>query len=328
MARKADVRFMKMAIKLARQSKSNSITDPYVGAVITKGGKLLGTGYRGEKKDGDHAELTALDKCDAKGTPPHGATVYTTLEPCTTRNRPEIPCVERIIAAGVTRVLIGMLDPNQNICGKGVRRLRKAGIAVEFFPKELMKQVEALNAAFTLEQEKQEARLIPCGLAQRNSPYHFLQFADHDTEELYLVAQNLRTRLDDDAFLLRLEELLAGGTKVTLVLTTWEAIKAIQVPQGVTDFKKSVKELHEFYYKLDSERQKRLTVRFHKAAASLSVLVRDPAKESGRALMIFNPKWATDTEPEKRPYFALNRREHKELFDKLFADIPLMTQAG
>jgi hypothetical protein len=221
-----------------------------------------------------------------------------------------------------------MLDPNQNICGKGVRRLRKAGIATEFFPKDLMRQVEILNAAFTREQEKKEARLIPCGLAQRNSPYHFLNFADDDTRDLYMVAQNLRTRLDDPDFLPRVEQLLKGGTKVTLVLTTWEAIQAIQVPQGKTDFRRSVRELQEFFFKLSSAQQPLLNVRFHKAAASLSVQVRDPDKESARALMVFSPKLATDTDPENRPYFALDRREHKELFDKLYRDIPLMTQAG
>jgi pyrimidine deaminase RibD-like protein len=122
MTTRDDERFMKQAISLAKKCQPESEKDPYVGAVITtKDGVVLGKGYRGEKKAGDHAELTALN-CVEDGKLLEGATVYTTLEPCTTRNRPEFPCAERIVTVGATRVVIGMLDPNQNICGKGVRR--------------------------------------------------------------------------------------------------------------------------------------------------------------------------------------------------------------
>jgi pyrimidine deaminase RibD-like protein len=144
-----DREFMELAIEQARKSVSESGRDsPKVGAVVVKEGKVVTTAFRGELGEGEHAEFTALER-KLPDEVLAGATVYTTLEPCTTRNHPKVPCAERLHQRRVRRVVIGMLDPNQAICGKGERYLRDRGIVVDRFPHELIMQLEELNRAFT-----------------------------------------------------------------------------------------------------------------------------------------------------------------------------------
>jgi NTP pyrophosphatase (non-canonical NTP hydrolase) len=74
-----------------------------------------------------------------------GATVYTTLEPCTTRNHPNVPCARRLVERHVARVVMGMVDPDDRIRGKGQEILRKGGVALDFFPKSAMDRLDELN---------------------------------------------------------------------------------------------------------------------------------------------------------------------------------------
>jgi len=143
-----DRHFMELAVAEATKCVGEAgRTTPKVGAVVARGDQLIATGYRGELKLGDHAEYTALQgKCNAVTLA--GTTVYTTLEPCTARNAPKIPCVERLIARKISRVVIGMLDPNDIIRGRGILLLRRANIEVGLFPPDLMAQLEELNRDF------------------------------------------------------------------------------------------------------------------------------------------------------------------------------------
>ena len=144
-----DRKFARLAIEEARRSvaEDDGRPHPLVGAIVVKNGEVLVIAHRGEG-EGDHAEYIALEKRlpDAAVA---GSTIYTTLEPCTTRNHPKIPCVDRLIERKVGRVVIGMLDPDPRITGRGQRKLRKANIITDLFPHDLMAEVEDLNREFT-----------------------------------------------------------------------------------------------------------------------------------------------------------------------------------
>lgn len=144
-----DYKFARMAIEQARKSvaEQDGRMHPLVGAVVVKDGKVLSAAHRGEIAEGNHAEFVALEKKLANVTLA-GATVYTTLEPCTTRNHPKVPCAERLIERKVARVVMGMLDPDERIRGLGQMKLRTANIATQFFPVDLMSEVEELNREF------------------------------------------------------------------------------------------------------------------------------------------------------------------------------------
>lgn len=144
----SDRALMERAVDLARQSVSEPArVSPRVGAVVSRGGVFLGGAFRGELGQGEHAEFTLLERKLADKTLA-GATLFTTLEPCTARNSPKVPCVERIIERRIKRVVIGVLDPNDDIRGRGELRLRDAGIEVARFDHDLMTQIEELNRDF------------------------------------------------------------------------------------------------------------------------------------------------------------------------------------
>jgi pyrimidine deaminase RibD-like protein len=145
---KLDLICMRAAVDQARKCCSETgRVSPLVGAVASQGNKALSCAFRGELTPGDHAEFTLLEgKCKSETLT--GATIYTTLEPCTTRNPPKLPCVERLIGRRVARVVIGMLDPDERIRGRGVLALRKANIRVDLFPPNLMAELEEMNREF------------------------------------------------------------------------------------------------------------------------------------------------------------------------------------
>lgn len=121
-----DNHYMEMAINLAKKGVGNVNPNPLVGAIIVKNNTVIGEGYH-EKFGGLHAERNAFLNCNDSTT---GATIYVTLEPCCHYGKTP-PCTDIIIESGIKRVVVGSLDPNHLVAGKGVEILKKAGISVD-----------------------------------------------------------------------------------------------------------------------------------------------------------------------------------------------------
>lgn len=136
-----DVPFMRMALRLARKGEGTVNPNPLVGAVVVKDGRVVGRGYHREF-GGPHAEVFALDQAGEKA---RGATLYVSLEPCSHVGKTP-PCTERILQAGVARVVAACQDPNPLVHGKGVARLRRAGVVVT--EGVLAREVERQNEIF------------------------------------------------------------------------------------------------------------------------------------------------------------------------------------
>jgi diaminohydroxyphosphoribosylaminopyrimidine deaminase/5-amino-6-(5-phosphoribosylamino)uracil reductase len=136
-----DLHFMEHALDLARKGIGLASPNPTVGCVVVKDGAILGDGLH-QYVARDHAEIVALKQAGEKA---RGATLYVTLEPCNHAGRTG-PCTEAIIAAGISRVVAAMEDPNPKTRGSGFTRLRGAGIEVETGVLEA--EADRLNEAF------------------------------------------------------------------------------------------------------------------------------------------------------------------------------------
>jgi diaminohydroxyphosphoribosylaminopyrimidine deaminase/5-amino-6-(5-phosphoribosylamino)uracil reductase len=123
-----DEQFMRRAIRLAMSGRGRVEPNPMVGCVIVSpDGRVIGEGHHAAF-GGPHAEPIALANCTES---PEGATAYVTLEPCCHTDKKTPPCAPRLIAAKLARVVVGCLDPNPAVDGKGVTMLRAAGVRVD-----------------------------------------------------------------------------------------------------------------------------------------------------------------------------------------------------
>jgi diaminohydroxyphosphoribosylaminopyrimidine deaminase/5-amino-6-(5-phosphoribosylamino)uracil reductase len=123
-----DLAMMRLALRLARRGFGTTSPNPMVGVVLVKGGKIIGRGWH-RHAGGPHAEIEALRDAQKRRHDPRGATLYVTLEPCSTHGRTP-PCTDALAAASIRRVVIGATDPNPKHRGRAFEILKRAGIAV------------------------------------------------------------------------------------------------------------------------------------------------------------------------------------------------------
>ena len=140
-AHASDEYFIDEALRLAERGIGWTNPNPMVGAVIVKNGKVIGRGYH-KKAGGPHAEIEALKSANRNIK---GATLYVNLEPCTHFGKTP-PCADSIIQSGIRRVVCCTLDPNPKVHGRGVAKLKQAGVIVSVGLK--AQEAQALNQAF------------------------------------------------------------------------------------------------------------------------------------------------------------------------------------
>lgn len=120
--------YMRQALVLARRGFGHTSPNPMVGAILVRGGRVIGKGFH-RRAGLPHAEIESLTDAAKRGERVKGADLYVTLEPCCTHGRTP-PCTDAIIAAGIKRVFVGATDPNPAHRGAGLKILRNAGIKV------------------------------------------------------------------------------------------------------------------------------------------------------------------------------------------------------
>lgn len=124
--RVAERRLMLRALALAERGLGHTRPNPIVGAVIVRDGRIVAEGWHA-RLGAAHAEIAALERAGPRA---RGATMYVTLEPCAHTGRTP-PCVDALLAAGIGRCVVAMRDPHRIVDGRGLRKLRRAGVEVE-----------------------------------------------------------------------------------------------------------------------------------------------------------------------------------------------------
>jgi diaminohydroxyphosphoribosylaminopyrimidine deaminase/5-amino-6-(5-phosphoribosylamino)uracil reductase len=138
-----DEELLDRALDLAERGRRSASPNPVVGCVIARAGRVLGEGWH-ERRGEAHAERNALAACSE---PVAGATAYVSLEPCSHHGR-QPPCADALIEAGIARVVCAIADPNPEVDGRGLERLRAAGVAVELAGGRREQRARRQNAAF------------------------------------------------------------------------------------------------------------------------------------------------------------------------------------
>jgi pyrimidine deaminase RibD-like protein len=306
-----DLKWMRLAISEARRSvhKDGRGAHPDVGAVAVCDNQIVGSACHGDLYPCDHAEFTLLEKKLQKH-PLAGCTVYTTLEPCVERGAGKKPCAQRLIRRRVSRVVIGMLDPNQTVTGKGILQLRRAGIAVDLFPPELMAELEELNRDFIDDQESSISHSALAGVTEagmtafypsrdyysrfRHGVGNIDQYVATAQHTAILISINLMTGIPfNDLCGCLQSKLTKRGSKFSVVISlldprckevmmTIAPVLKMQPGDLAGSIHRSLKELLEFKARLPEPARRRFKVQIHTVLPFGSAIMLDHQSPSGR----------------------------------------------
>lgn len=206
---------MEKAIEVMKDSIYESRTDgkisPLVGAVLVRKNGLIETSSRSELRNGDHAEYTLLERKN-RDQKLDGSVLFVTLEPCApnSRNHPKISCAERIVNARITKVWIGIEDPDPKVDTKGIKYLQEHGVEISMFDRDLQEIIykenerfirQAQERAVAEEEEKENPRSSKFDDCAENITYDDL---DAQALVLYQSLASIPDKIDTKAFQNRL----------------------------------------------------------------------------------------------------------------------------
>ena len=206
-AKYTDRELMQKTIEVMNKSINEPRPDgkvpPKVGALLLFPDGRIESAFRGELRDGDHAEFTLLERKLAHENL-ENCVLFTTLEPCVERNPPKVPCCRRTTNARIKKVFVGIEDRDPTVDGKGIKHLEKNGVEVKMFDRDLQRVIEEENKAFLnqalkrkIEKEEEDVR-SPIENPIEN--YDRSKFSDKALQK-FIDESNLNYTIKDEAFL-------------------------------------------------------------------------------------------------------------------------------
>ncbi|HEY9777210.1 MAG TPA: ATP-binding protein [Planktothrix sp.] len=222
-------KLMELSIEVMNRSVQETREDgkasPAVGAVLYMPDGTTETAYRGELRDGDHAEFTLLER-KKRDVKLDGSVLFATLEPCApgARAHTKLPCAERIVLARIKEVWVGIEDPDPKVDGKGISYLQQNGVKVHLFDPDLQDMIRNANERFIsdalerAERATKKAEQISLSAFEQTEP--MAAIADFSNEALqgFRSAANIPDQVGSDSFnrrLLQLGLLKEEGGKLT-----------------------------------------------------------------------------------------------------------------
>ncbi|MBS7565305.1 hypothetical protein KHS38_12905 [Mucilaginibacter sp. Bleaf8] len=197
--------YMELAIEEMRKSQNEPRDDgkvpPQVGAILVMPNGDVHRAYRGELRDGDHAEYTLLERKLAHMKLDEGI-LFTTLEPCVKRSNPKVACCKRTSKARIKTVYVGIEDPDPTVDGKGIEHLIESGATVVMFDSDLQKQIREANKEFLDQAVERKSAPAPAEKSRPMEQSANKGFGDLSAEALqrFIIDARLNYRIEDQSF--------------------------------------------------------------------------------------------------------------------------------